>query len=140
MPDAASQLAPLTTITADVTLTPLLCHPTRWPTTGWVVHVQSAAVTGGIVFLLEVASTLAGPWQEVSRIAWPPGETRTAQLIAGVNGSLARTINPTALYARLRVTTTPPQPGVVFGSWLTTEGGPFGLASRSYALDNVGPL
>jgi hypothetical protein len=129
MPDLGMQLFPLTTVSTDVSGTPLLCYPTRWPTVGWIIHVQTALATGGIVWALEIAPTTAGPWAEVTRVAWPAGETRTQVLGAGVNGKMARLMNPTALYARVRVLIVSHQPGIVFASWLSATGGPVGLGS-----------
>ena len=127
---AETVLAPLTTVTGDMALPPILTTPCLWPVVGWVVHVKEAAATGGIYFVLEVATTASGPWKGVVMIMWPAGDTQTRQLLAGVYGGMVREVNPYARYVRVRVETTPPQPGIVFGSWLTTAGSVGGIAAR----------
>jgi hypothetical protein len=133
MVDASSEtvLATLTLVTGDVTLPALRTTPCFWPVLGWVVQVKEATATGGIYFVLEVATLASGPWIGIAVIPWPAGETQPRQLLAGVYGGMVRAANPQAQYVRVRVETTPPQPGIVFASWLTMTGSVGGIAARA---------
>jgi hypothetical protein len=128
---AETALAPLTSVTGDMALPALRTTPCYWPVLAWVVQVKEAAATGGIHFVLEVATAASGPWLGVAMILWPAGATQPRQLLAGVYGAMVRAVNPQAQWVRVRVETTPPQPGIVFGSWLTTAGSVGGLATRA---------
>jgi hypothetical protein len=131
--DAANEsvLAPLTTVTGDIALPAIRTAPCFWPILGWVIHVKEAQATGGIHFVLEVSTLATGPWLGVAIILWPAGATQAKQLLAGVYGGMVRSINSQAKYVRVRVETTPPQPGIVFGSWLTTAGSVGGVGARA---------
>ena len=58
-----------------------------------------------------------------------PGSNQHSRQL-GVTGTMAMRHASMTQWARVRVETTPPQPGVTFGSWLTTVGGEPGLAMR----------
>ena len=70
--DAAAEqavLVPLTQLTTDSTFPAIRCSPRTWPIgTLWIVHVQSAASSGQIVFHLDVAPLATGPFGEIGSI------------------------------------------------------------------------
>jgi hypothetical protein len=91
-----------------------------------------------VTFVLEASTLAAGPYVTLSTLVWPAGKTGSQAIELGVQGNLSRIHSGTHHF--VRVTTT--QSGAWTGSsWLTksADGSP-GLASRSYALDGVGPF
>jgi len=121
----------------NTTGTPLLLYPRQLATSAWVVEVLTAP-SASCLFSLAVASTEAGVYTAISSWTWPAAETGRKQLPMGVQGNMAQAVNNTALWVRCSVAT-----GGTFGAmaWLSkASDGSFGLASRAYSLDGLGPL
>jgi hypothetical protein len=121
----------------NTTGTPLLLYPRQLATSGWIVQVTTAP-SAACVFSLAVASTEAGVYSTISSWTWPTAETGRKQLPMGVQGNLAQGLNNTALWVRCSVACTGT---FAASSWLgKLSSGSFALASRSYAIDGLGPL
>ncbi len=91
---------------------------------------------GACTFTLAVASTSAGTYSVINTFTWPAGLSGSRQVPVGVGGNLAAILNNQAAWVRVSVTTT--GAFTLAGSWLTkASDGSFGLASRSYHLDNL---
>jgi hypothetical protein len=109
-------------------------HAGKLASTMVTVALQTPPVASA-VFALEIASTQNGTYSEIGRLVWPAGLAGSKHVEVGVSPALAQRLNNQAAWLRLSLTTSGPLTG---SAWLSkpTDGGP-GLASRSYALDNV---
>jgi hypothetical protein len=135
--DTATILMPHGTYNSTQSFPGLALYPRQLPTAAVTIHLLTPPVASA-VFTLEVASTQNGVYSPVAVLTWPAGVSGSKQLALGANSSRAWLANNTCVWARLSLTTT----GALTGSaWLTkASDGSFGLASRSYALDNIGAL
>jgi hypothetical protein len=125
------------TYATNQSFAPIQAYPRQLPTCAVIVHMLTPPVASATL-TLEVASTQNGVYSPITSVVWPAGVSGSKQLPIGANSSRAWIANNQAIWARLSVTTT----GAFTGSaWVTkSSDGSFGLASRSYALDVLGPL
>jgi hypothetical protein len=137
--DAESQvlLAPRQTISANTTLAAVACPGIgKLQAASWVVDIHAISATGTTTFVLQVATTTAGPWTDVAEGVVPP-TLSPAQVVVGVSGPALKgkslLTTPGALRIDIRQTGSAT---ITFSSWLTKSvSGSFGLGAR--ARDSV---
>ena len=135
--DVANQLIPPGVVSSSQDFTPLPCVPRDLPTCVWAVHVAVPPVAAAS-FALQIASTTTGTWRTIATCPWPAGRTTAQTVPIGVSANLSAHLDLTAAFLRVSVALAGPL--TMSGSWLTkSSDGSFGLASRSYSLDNLTP-
>ena len=132
--DTATLLMPSGTYSSNQSFTPLLVYPRQLATTMLVISMTTPPVSS-CTFVVEVATTSGGTYTTIQNIAWPAGISGSREVAFGVNSALAKFVNNQSLWMRLSLVTA----GALTGSaWLSKPSdGSFGLATRSYHLDNL---
>jgi hypothetical protein len=130
--DAAMPLAPAGVVSTSQDFTPLACVPRLLPTCAWTVHV-TVPPAAACTFVLQIATTTAGPWSAIATCVWPAGLVGARQLSLGASARLASYLNWSAAYVRASVTTSGAL--TLAGSWLGKAGdGGIGTGSGPNAL------
>jgi hypothetical protein len=122
MPDAATLLMPTGTYNSNQSFPALQVYPRQLATSMVTMSLQSPP-TGAATFVVEVASTQAGPYRETARLAWPAGLSGSRDVPLGVSASAAWMQNNQSTWMRLSLTTSTALTG---SAWLakSSDGAP----------------
>jgi hypothetical protein len=138
MLDAATMLLPAGQITTTTNGTPLQLYPRQLAASAWVISMLVPPAASA-TFSLAISNLAAGSYTTIAQVVWPAGTGGSKQLPIALSGAESQWLDNDSLWVRASVTTAGAL--TLAGSWLTKAvDGSFGLASRSYALDGLGPL
>lgn len=134
--DAASLLISQQTITTTTTFGSLRLQVDALPTTAWTIHVASISATTTLTLILEVSTTEAGAYSEISRFVWPTGRVGSEQVALGASPSLARYAANSSRVSWIRCRALVGGAGatVTLYAWLSKFGGGVGYASKPDAI------
>jgi hypothetical protein len=119
-----------TTITASTTYAGVKCSPPLLATSMWHLDISAINSNGTYAFILECSPSLGGVYSVLTQTAWPVAETSARQFMVGIPASLARQLDATHLYLRVRAVLGGGSPSCTFTSWIGKPAGAVGTGSR----------